>query len=269
MLLQTSHGPIVFRDSGGSGIPLLFVHGNSLNMDLFEPLLDDLVSRGRRVAAFDLPGHSSSPCSNNPERDYGLSAYAALVRELSAGLGLERPVLVGHSLGGHIAMQALAGGLDGRGLFIFGTPPLGVPPDFSAAFRLSACGDWMFRGELSTEEIAGIAASCMPPSVPAPPEVVRAIAATDPRARIELGLSLSRDTLFDEPLFLSHWDRPVGIGLGEADTFVNVQYVEALLIPSLWRGTLQIIPGAGHCPQLDRSELLAGMINDFLNNLMR
>lgn len=268
-IIATSHGSVGVRDSGGYGPSVLFIHGNSLNAELFAPMLARPILSPYRLVSFDLPGHGSSPRAHDPGKDYGLLAYAEIVRELTEALGLGAPLLFGHSLGGHIAMQALAGGLDARGLFLLGTPPLGTPPDYAAAFNLAAAGDWIFRDKLSPAEIERTAASCMPPGISAPAELRRAIAETDPRARLELGASMGRDSLHDEAGFLSAWDRPVAVAVGRHDTFINLSYIEALSIPTLWRGAIQRPADAGHCPQIDQPDMLAAMLADFLDEAAR
>ena len=267
MKIETTHGPVSVIDGGGSGPSVLMIHGNSLNAALFYPLLSSRLAGNYRLVAFDLPGHGDSPRAVNPGKDYGLAAYASMVRELVRVLGLGVPVLFGHSLGGHIAMQALAGGLECRGLFIVGTPPLGSPPDYAAAFNLAATGDWMFRAELPAEEIKKTAAACMPPGVPVPVELALAIASTDPRARLELGIAMGRDILHDEAAFQASWPRPVAITIGEHDTFIKRSYLEGLTVPSLWGGSIRTIAGAGHCPQLDAPEQLTAMLGEYLDGL--
>src|SRR5260370_26381040 len=56
----------------------------------------------RTVIAPDLLGHGASA---KPPGDYSLGAYANLLRDLLEALGLDRCTLVGHSLGGGVALQ--------------------------------------------------------------------------------------------------------------------------------------------------------------------
>jgi pimeloyl-ACP methyl ester carboxylesterase len=60
------------------------------------------LSRSHRVIALDLLGHGSS---TKPRSDYSLGAFAVLLRDFLDELGIARATLVGHSLGGGIAMQ--------------------------------------------------------------------------------------------------------------------------------------------------------------------
>ncbi len=54
------------------------------------------------VIAPDLLGHGRS---DKPQQDYSLGGHATLLRDLMAALGIERATIVGHSLGGGVAMQ--------------------------------------------------------------------------------------------------------------------------------------------------------------------
>ena len=85
----------------GSGPLLVLVHGITSSSASWEPVLAQL---GRRftVIAPDLLGHGDSA---KPRGDYSLGANASLLRDLMVALGHERATIVGHSLGGGIAMQ--------------------------------------------------------------------------------------------------------------------------------------------------------------------
>jgi pimeloyl-ACP methyl ester carboxylesterase len=61
-----------------------------------------LLAEHHRVIAPDLLGHGESA---KPRGDYSLGAYASGIRDLMVALGVERATIVGHSLGGGIAMQ--------------------------------------------------------------------------------------------------------------------------------------------------------------------
>ncbi|MFW5469836.1 alpha/beta fold hydrolase [Knoellia sp. CPCC 206435] len=95
------HGhDLSFVDSG-SGPALLFIHGILGSQRQWARLVDGLDDE-HRVLVPDLFGHGDSA---KPLGDYSLSAHAAALRDLLDHLGIERVTLVGHSLGGGIAMQ--------------------------------------------------------------------------------------------------------------------------------------------------------------------
>ena len=76
-------------------------HRRGLARAPWEPVLDGL-ARNHHVLAIDLPGHGGS--AKGPG-DYSLGALASALRDLGGALGLDRATVIGHSLGGGIAMQ--------------------------------------------------------------------------------------------------------------------------------------------------------------------
>src|SRR5512143_2612265 len=97
----TLHGDrVAYRDEG-AGEVLLLIHGvggSSQNWRELAPIL----STKYRVIAPDLLGHGES---DKPRGDYSLGALASRLRDLLEYLGHERVTIVGHSLGGGVAMQ--------------------------------------------------------------------------------------------------------------------------------------------------------------------
>jgi pimeloyl-ACP methyl ester carboxylesterase len=85
----------------GTGPAVLFIHGLLGSNHGWLNLVDTL-DTDYRVVAPDLFGHGSSA---KPMGDYSLGAHAATLRDLLDRLGIDRVTLVGHSLGGGIAMQ--------------------------------------------------------------------------------------------------------------------------------------------------------------------
>src|SRR3954452_23146262 len=95
------HGQRVSYRTGGSGPALLLLHGIANSSDTWSAVAA-LLSRRFTVIAPDLLGHGESA---TPRGDYSLGAHASGVRDLLTALGHRRVTVVGHSLGGGIAMQ--------------------------------------------------------------------------------------------------------------------------------------------------------------------
>ncbi len=85
----------------GEGSAILFIHGLLGSHENWTHLVDRL-DTDHRVVIPDLFGHGASA---KPVGDYSLGAHAAILRDLIDRLGIDRVTLVGHSLGGGIAMQ--------------------------------------------------------------------------------------------------------------------------------------------------------------------
>jgi pimeloyl-ACP methyl ester carboxylesterase len=98
---ETIHGRAVSFVEAGDGPVLLLIHGMGGNYRNWEEVVEPL-ARTHTVIAPDLPGHGTSEPGGG---DYSLGALAANLRDLMVTLGHERATLVGHSLGGGIAMQ--------------------------------------------------------------------------------------------------------------------------------------------------------------------
>jgi pimeloyl-ACP methyl ester carboxylesterase len=98
----TLHGQALSYLDAGTGPAILFVHGLLGSYRHWAHLIDQLTSAGYRVVAPDLFGHGGS---DKPMGDYSLGAHAATLRDLLDQLQLDRVTVVGHSLGGGIAMQ--------------------------------------------------------------------------------------------------------------------------------------------------------------------
>ena len=97
----TLHGNSVSFLRAGEGPALLLLHGIAGSYETWAPLIPAL-SDEFTVIAPDMLGHGSSA---KPRGDYSLGAYAAGARDLLLALGHERATVVGHSLGGGVAMQ--------------------------------------------------------------------------------------------------------------------------------------------------------------------
>src|SRR3954447_9300194 len=96
------HGHTVsYRTAGTDGPLVLLVHGITGHGAAFDPVTERL-GHEHRVLVPDLLGHGASA---KPRGDYSLGAYAAGLRDLMVALGEPRATVVGHSLGGGVAMQ--------------------------------------------------------------------------------------------------------------------------------------------------------------------
>ncbi len=96
----TLHGHAFSYTDSGSGPTLLFIHGILGSQKQWGHLVDRLDDNHRLVVP-DLFGHGES---DKPVGDYSLGAHAATLRDLLDRLGIAQVTLVGHSLGGGIAM---------------------------------------------------------------------------------------------------------------------------------------------------------------------
>lgn len=95
------HGHRVAYRMAGEGPAILLIHGITSTSDTWDQIVD-LLAEKHTVIAPDLIGHGQSA---KPRGDYSMGAYASGLRDLLVALEIDSATLVGHSLGGGIAMQ--------------------------------------------------------------------------------------------------------------------------------------------------------------------
>jgi pimeloyl-ACP methyl ester carboxylesterase len=99
----------VYFEEAGQGIPLLCLHTAGADGRQFRHLMNDAeVTRHYRVLAFDMPWHGKSlPPAGWQDEEYRLTtaAYVEMIRVFAGALGLERPVVLGCSIGGKIVLE--------------------------------------------------------------------------------------------------------------------------------------------------------------------
>src|SRR3954469_5061126 len=95
------HGDRVAYRDAGAGEALLLIHGMAGSSETWRAMIPQLAKKYRGGAPA-LLGHGQS---DKPRGDYSLGAFAVWLRDLLDELGIPKVTLVGHSLGGGVAMQ--------------------------------------------------------------------------------------------------------------------------------------------------------------------
>lgn len=96
---------IEFDDTGSGDPTLVFIHGWCCDRSYFAPQIDHF-SSSHRVVAVDQRGHGKS--QQAADGGYSVASFAADAAELIESLGLDRPVVIGHSLGGVVSLALSA-----------------------------------------------------------------------------------------------------------------------------------------------------------------
>lgn len=240
----------------GAGTPVLLIHGNVVEAgDFVHSGVFDLLARQYRVISFDRPGMGFS------ERPHGKvwtpAAQASLLRRACDRLGIEQPVVVGHSWG---AMVATAFALDHpeavRGLVLLSGyyyPTMRADVALSLAPAIPVIGDVL---RYTVSPLLGRALM---------PAVIKAMFSPCPvPSRFDdnfpAGLSVrpgqirasSQDAASMIPAAMAMRDRyaelamPVAIMAGAGDKVADPDRQSARLHRALPRSMLRVIPDAGH-----------------------
>jgi pimeloyl-ACP methyl ester carboxylesterase len=263
--IDTPNGAIAVHESRGQGPAAVLIHGNSSSSRAFSRQLDGPLGERFHLVAVDLPGYGASDNARDTSA-YSLPGHARAVRAAADALGLTEARFVGWSLGGHVVLE-MAPDLPGaRGFVIFGTPPIGFPPPpRGEAFHLNPAMATVFAERIGRDQAAGLVASMFKPGfADVPPFFVEDALRADGRARKLLGASLAPGGFRDEVAVVRDLRAPLAVLHGAEEQLVNGAWFASVPMPTLWRGAVQTIPGAGHAPQWEAPEAFDALLAAFI-----
>ncbi len=257
-LIQTTQGPLnyLFIDNQQE-TTLVLLHGNSSSVAFWKPLMEGGLRQHFNFLAFDLPGHGHSPIPEHPDETYSLAAYAQILQEIVSKLKLKEYVLFGHSLGGHIILQAL-NSLNGcKAAFVIGTPPLTIPLRLELAFQMSP--QFINFMQAGTDPV--IMEATFKSMFPEEKESLASILLedyfrTDPQARVLLAQNIQQGKFIDEFKVLQSSRIPVYLLSAEADQMVNPAYFRQLPAAT----AVISVPAAGHYAPLEHAAAFEQLI---------
>lgn len=244
---------------------IVFIHGNSLNSLSFKKqfeLLNDIP-----LIAINIPGHGNSIRSTEFENVYCLPGYIKAVKDVIKQLELSDYILAGHSLGGHIAIEAAEELNAIKGLFIFGTPPIGMPPQMDQMFHSHPLMNLLFSGEISKEDALSLSNSFIHNPSLHINELSNYILQTDPNTRLNLGASIGKGQFKNELEIINNLNIPVAIGHGRHDAMVNDSYIQQQAFKNLWNKNIIYFENSGHCPQLEEPNEFNKAINEYHHSI--
>lgn len=240
----------------GEGPPVVLIHGNTVtHADFIASGMMDRLARNHRVLAFDRPGfgHSSRP----RDRLWTPAAQADLLRAALERLGIERPVVVGHSMGTLVAMaMALNHPQNVRSLVLVGGyfyPSFRVDALLVAPVALPVLGDVMRY--TVTAVAARLILDKLAKSLFAPREVPDNFFPVIAREMMLRPVQLranAEDAAFMVPAARAMSTRygeltvPVTLIDGEDDVVIDPQANSVRLHDELPHSELFLVPGVGH-----------------------
>jgi pimeloyl-ACP methyl ester carboxylesterase len=265
--VQVNSLSIVYRESSGTGAPVVLVHGNSASSRVFQPQLESALGEKYHLVAIDLPGHGESSNASDPAASYNMPGYAEVIVSVAKQLGLEQAVFVGWSLGGHIVIEAIPQLPQAAGFMIYGTPPLAFPPDMAQAYLPNPAMGAAFQPSMTDAEADAFSLACFKPGATEIPAVFHEdIRRTDGQARAGLAGSIRPGGYLDEVIAISEMTAPLAIVHGELEQLVNAAYIQSLTMPTLWRGAIQLVADAGHATNWEQPEQFNALLEAFINH---
>lgn len=246
--LETSHGTIAIRTSSGTGMPVLLVHGNSSSGAVFRNQLEGEIGGTYRLIAPDLPGHGDSSNALDPERSYSMEGYADAMTEVLRLLGIDKAVVFGWSLGGHIGLEMISRFPGMLGLMITGTPPVS-PDEVAKGFKPSEHMGLAGQENFSAADVEAYARSTC--GEPFEPFFLDVVARTDGRARRLMFEKFAAGTGDNQREIVARMTPPIAVVNGIDEPFVDVDFVATVKFGNLWEGKTHTIAHSGHAPFWD------------------
>lgn len=262
----------------GAGPPLVLLHGFSDSADTWRPLMRRLGDAGRAAVAVDLPGFGTADrlARDRPILPQLDRFAAAAVAHAASGSAEGRVVVAGNSLGGCVALRAA----QRSEAPIAGIVPI-APAGLDLARWISVIeGAWAVQAvmrspvpmpELAIRGLVGRAYRTLASSAPAAldPDVVtsftRHVRSKRDVVRI-LGTGRRLKPELRAPFELGWIRCPVLVVWGERDRMVSPAGAKRILA-EVPQARLESIEACGHCPQVECPDVVAGLLDEWLDAL--
>jgi pimeloyl-ACP methyl ester carboxylesterase len=263
--------PLQVAEAGPADAPgILFIHGATLSSSSWLQQLESSLANQWHLVAFDLRGHGSSGKSWNPADFADSRAWADDVAAVLAATGLERPVVVAWSYGGHVAMDFVRHYPAGRlaGLVLVGSAGGMLPPpvpdaamaaEFATLGRLARSPVSADRLQAARRFVAGMAATPLSDAI-LDREVASVLAVTPELRAAMVGRPLDNADL------VGRLTLPVLFIVGDADRTAPADSVAGLAgrIPG---ARVSRYPGTGHMPFIERRERFDRELGEFARSV--
>ena len=248
----------------GEGLPVLLIHGHTLDLRVWDPVIAPLHEAGLRTIRYDLRGHGRSSV---PARGYHWTHHAADAAAVLDAAGVGRAAVVGYSIGGGIALEMALTETDRVSRLALLSPVLpdrSYEPEFFASLREVA-------GAIRSE---GIRAAMLGPWL-ASPLWRGSLARTGIRQRLSelVGAFPGADYLAAErdrverdwtiPDRLAEIDRPTLVMVGDCE-LPGFRSWAAEIAGGVRGGRLETLEGLGHLHLLEDPDRVAGLLIEHL-----
>jgi len=268
------HGQRMCLTDVGAGPPILFVHGMMSSRATWSDQVDRLAVDHRALAP-DLFGHGES---DKPVGDYSLGAHAASLRDLLDALGLTSVCVIGHSLGGGIAMQ-LAYLFPERVERLVLVSSGGLGRELNPLLRAATLpGSELVLPLLASSWVHDVGDSVLrvwsrvglPPISPSSAQAWRSLSTLADGDTRRAFLATSRSVIDPGGQTVSARNRLSGLSSrdvllvwGERDRMIPSSHIEAARA-ALPHSQVEVLARSGHFPHLDEPDRFASVLAGFL-----
>jgi pimeloyl-ACP methyl ester carboxylesterase len=255
--------------STGDGKKLLiFVHGNSQSLHVWESVINQDILDTYTCIAVDLPGHGNSFRSHYPKADYSLRGLAVHLLSFLKAYTNEEYILIGTSLGSNVVGELNPFPPNCKGAFFAAAMLSSGNVTLADMVQPNPSIGAAFNPNPTPEELDNFIANIIhQPSASQIAAYKVDFKRTDPNLRAYLGQSIAQQIFIDEVANLNAAGIPIGVAYGAEEKLIQIGYLNRTPL-SKWRNHIYLIPDAGHCLQLAQPKALAKLIAEFAEDCL-
>ncbi len=243
---------------------ILLIHGNSSSSEVFKKAVASEEIPYTKIAV-DLPGHGTNVEGYTTESDFSVKSYQEKLLSFADEID-DDILLVGNSMGGHLAIELAPKIKNLKGLVIMGTPPVEKPINFEEAF-LPQPALQTFLTENPSEPDMATAAEIAVHKQENVATILNDFKKANPKVRSVLAGDLTQNRLDDQKRLFVDLDVPKFIIRGAQDPSINPAYLETIAKQCNGACTLIDFEACGHYPSLEQPEKFIKTISEIASQV--
>jgi len=266
--LNLKNFSINVTENGKGAQTIIFIHGNSMSSKIWEKQLSSDALAGYRLLALDLPGHGDSSHSTDPDNNYNVLFYAEIIAAFITETTAQNVILVGHSLGGNVAIETLTLIKDYKGCIQIASSIINNAAQLSETFLPNPALPCFFTADYIEDDVQKFADAVKGINNPPLPDfVTEDYRKTDKNCRSYLAKSVGENKLSDELGILQKATAPILLAIGAEDQLVSKDYLKNLSL-NKWGNQVFEIAGAGHCAQYENADDFNAILRSFCQSVL-
>lgn len=255
MEIETNGTRIHIEQRGSGDLALVFLHYYGGSSRTWDRVANELSDR-YRIIAIDHRGWGESDA---PADGYRIADLAADAQGVIETLGLQRYVLVGHSMGGKVAQLIASRRLRGLEGLVLVAPSPPSPMLLSDEQRATLAAAYLSRE--SVEFVIDQVLTAKPLDADCREQVIEDSLKAAPQAKAAWpNVAMGEDIT----TAVTSIDAPTLVIAGELDQVDRVATLQAELLPRIPQAAMRILPGIGHLSPLEAPAEMARLIADFV-----
>ena len=243
---------------------IVCIHGNSSSNKVFTSILNCTKIQQTKIT-LDLPGHGSNLENYKNHSDFSMLFFKNKLIDYISKID-DDILLVGNSLGGHLAIEIANQINKLKGLVIFGTPPLKKPINFKEAF-IPIEALQTFLTENPPEEAIQDAAKIVSKNNNSVATIISDFKKTNPLVRRDVAKDIQGNNLENEHEIFIQLKIPKFIIAGELDYSINLNYLKQITEDCNNNCELIKLKNCGHYPSLEKPNEFIEVLSDITKKI--